>query len=164
MDIIDKITDAMTGITDFGTNPVFVDARNEITTLRQEVAEISKHRDELLKHIGERALTPTGLEQLALHEIEIIKLRKTLGNVISENVANREYNSKKALYETTEEVKAKQALSTPLTTKHLNEWLKEKIGEPVGELSVDYQGFSAYSRKKDLPTGYHNLYTVKESE
>lgn len=31
--------------------------------------------------------------------------------------------------------------------------------EPVGELSVDYQGFSSYKSLKDLPNGYHKLHT-----
>lgn len=38
------------------------------------------------------------------------------------------------------------------------------IGEPVGELSVDYQGFRAYKNNIDLPEGYHNLHSVKAME
>ena len=30
---------------------------------------------------------------------------------------------------------------------------------PVGEVSIDYQGFMAYRQLKNLPEGYHKLYT-----
>lgn len=34
--------------------------------------------------------------------------------------------------------------------------------EPVGEVSVDYQGFTAYRKIKDLPEGYHKVYATPQ--
>lgn len=46
----------------------------------------------------------------------------------------------------------------------MNLAVETAIGEPAGELNVDYQGFVSYKNKTNLPEGYHNLYSVKELE
>jgi len=135
----------------------------EITALRQQVAELTKHRDELLKHIGERTLTPTGLEQLALRDLEIVKLREALNSFeISDDTGLQ------ALWVTSKTAEQiDEALSTTYTTEHLDAWLKEKIGEPVAwkynSLGTDY--ITEYEdniigiSKGTKPT---SLYAVKE--
>jgi hypothetical protein len=34
--------------------------------------------------------------------------------------------------------------------------------EPVGELSMDYQGFGSYKQMKQMPEGYHKLYAAPQ--
>ena len=97
-------------------------ANSELETLRQQVADITKHRDELLKHIGERTLTPTGLEELALRDLEIVKLREVL---------QASYDFYGDGYKVDAQVR--KVLSTPFTPSDLNAYVEAEIAKRLGE-------------------------------
>lgn len=95
---------------------------SEIESLRQQVAE-------LLNTVADNATVY--VETLATQELEILKLREALKwalgcTDIGSWIEDGDMKPAVDAYN-----KAKQALSTPLTTEHLNEWLKERLGEPV---------------------------------
>jgi hypothetical protein len=54
------------------------------------------------------------------------------------------------------------ALECLVRFAQLREARQSSQSEPVGELNVDYQGFWAYRRIKDLPEGYHKLYAAPQ--
>ncbi len=117
-----------------------VDWSDEITTLRQQVAELEDKleavstesyltNDDLHK---EQALSSTlqnqcdrQKHQLALRELEILKLREAL-----ESICRVNGTTPVLTYQAMESI-AKQALSTPFTPEHLNEWLKERASDGI---------------------------------
>jgi hypothetical protein len=101
-------------------------------------------------------------QQVAIRDLELLKLREALSEISIADpngwcVIN--HNPIQARHV------AKQALSTPLTTDHLNELLKEKIGEQIGTYSTRTGKTTMFNHRKlqnDYGIVLLDLYSVKE--
>jgi hypothetical protein len=114
---------------------------DEIESLRQRVA------DEKSVVFYQKEMSHTLREQLALRELEILKLRGGFDKLLT------------YAYGLLPPKHYAELLSTPLTTEHLNEWLRERIGEPVA--FYDPTNFIRTTDKETL-TERTPLYAVKE--
>jgi hypothetical protein len=97
-----------------------VDITDEITTLRQQLAEIVKFQSSVDRLASKQVEC---IETLALRDLEIVKLREALESINECCIARGNDIYIQNIIE--------QALSTTFTPDHLNEWLREQVGEPV---------------------------------
>jgi hypothetical protein len=94
------------------------------------------------------------VKQLALRELEILKLREALGLLTEMCITHVGADYGDEVHK--RYLQGKEALSTPLTTEYLNEWLKEKLGEPV---ATTFDNGITFHTDFYEPT---KLYAVKE--
>jgi hypothetical protein len=151
-----------------GEKDILQSSLDEITTLRQQVAELegNKQKDnadfedvKLLMEAYKEAVN----KSLTLRDLEIVKLREALWQ------ASRQLD----LHEPSSTMckLVGEALSTQFTPDHLNEWLREQVGEPVAwqvwqrpvEIGDEYFLIADNKYAKNPIWATIPLYALKES-